>query len=223
MFTGLIETIGAVASVEKTGNGIRLSLRPLTDLEVNPGDSISINGVCLTVTENKSPQSPPLQKGGRGDLSFDISPETVRSTNLGELKAGDQVNLERALKLSDRLGGHIVTGHVDGVGVIKSKKQAGEYTFYTFESSPEILKYVVNKGSAAVDGISLTVVETDNKSFSVAIIPHTLKATNIGEKGIGNKVNIEVDIIGKYVEKLLNRKDTDKGLMELLKEEGFVK
>lgn len=216
MFTGLIETIGAVASVEKTGNGIRLSLSPLTDLEVNPGDSIAVNGVCLTVTNP-----------GRGVAckapTFDISPETVRSTNLGELKTGDQVNLERALKLSDRLGGHIVTGHVDGVGVIRDKRQAGEYTFYTFESSPEILKYVVNKGSAAVDGISLTVVETDNKSFSVAIIPHTLKATNIGSKSVGNKVNIEVDIIGKYVEKLLNRKDTDKGLMELLKEEGFVK
>jgi riboflavin synthase len=221
MFTGLIETKGAVASVEKTGNGIRLSLRPLTDLEVNPGDSISINGVCLTVTKHSKGVSQHVTSNS--ELAFDISPETVRSTNLGELKAGDQVNLERALKLSDRLGGHIVTGHVDGVGVIRSKRQAGEYTFYTFESSPEILKYVVNKGSAAVDGISLTVVETDNKSFSVAIIPHTLKATNIGEKGIGNKVNIEVDIIGKYVEKLINRKDTDKGLMELLKEEGFVK
>jgi riboflavin synthase len=216
MFTGLIETMGAVASVEKTGNGIRLSLRPLNDFEANPGDSVAVNGVCLTVTNP-----------GRGFAcnapTFDISPETIRSTNLGELKAGDQVNLERALKLSDRLGGHIVTGHVDGVGVIKGKKQAGEYTFYTFESSQEILKYVVKKGSIAVDGISLTVVELDNKSFSVAIIPHTLTATNIGNKGPGNKVNLEVDIIGKYVEKFLNRKDTDRGLMELLKEEGFAK
>ena len=221
MFTGLIETIGAVASVEKTGNGIRLFLRPLTDFEVSLGDSISINGVCLTVTKQSKGVSKHVTSNP--ELAFDISPETVRSTNLGELKTGDQVNLERALKLSDRLGGHIVTGHVDGVGVIRDKRLAGEYTFYTFESSPEILKYVVNKGSAAVDGISLTVVETDKKYFSVAIIPHTLKATNLGEKGIGSKVNIEVDIIGKYVEKLLNRKDTDKGLMELLKEEGFVK
>jgi len=134
----------------------------------------------------------------------------------------DQVNLERALRLSDRLGGHIVTGHADGTGTIRDKKQAGEYTFYTFESSPEILKYVVKKGSIAVDGISLTVVDINNRSFSVAIIPHTLKATNLGEKGIGDKVNIEVDIIGKYVEKLLNRENTDKGLMELLKEEGFA-
>lgn len=215
MFTGLIETMGAVTSVEITGNGIRLSLKPLTDLEVNPGDSIAVNGVCLTVTNP-----------GRGVAynapTFDISPETMRSTNLGELKVSDQVNLERALRLSDRLGGHIVTGHADGTGTIRDKRRAGEYTFYTFESSPEILKYVVKKGSIAVDGISLTVVDLDNKSFSVAIIPHTLTATNIGDKHVGNKVNLEVDIIGKYVEKFSNRKDTDANLMELLKERGFA-
>jgi len=220
MFTGLVETVGSVASVEKTGNGIRLSVRPLTEFEVHTGDSIAINGVCLTVTKNSKGVSryTPADSG----LAFDVSPETMRSTNLGELKAGDQVNLERALKLSDRLGGHIVTGHVDGVGVIKGKNQAGEYTFYTFQSSPEILKYLVKKGSITVDGISLTVVDLDNTSFSVAIIPHTLKATNIGDKSAGNKVNLEVDIIGKYVEKFLKRKDPDKGLKELLKEEGFV-
>ncbi|MBI5098936.1 MAG: riboflavin synthase [Nitrospirae bacterium] len=222
MFTGLVETLGKVTSLEKTGNGIRLSLKPLTDFKVQLGDSISVNGVCLTVTENKSPQSPPLQKGGRGDLSFDISPETMRSTNLGELSISDKVNLERALRLSDRLGGHMVTGHVDGVSTISDKRQSGEYTFYKFESSNAILNYVVKKGSIAVDGVSLTVIELDNRSFSVAIIPHTLKATNIGDKRIGDKVNIEVDIIGKYVEKFLSRKDTDKGLMELLKAEGFA-
>jgi len=220
MFTGLVETMGSVASVEKTGNGIRLSLRPSADFEVHTGDSISINGVCLTVTKNSRGVSRNTSAGL--ELAFDVSPETMRSTNLGELKAGDQVNLERALQLSDRLGGHIVTGHVDGVGVIKGKSQTGEYTFYTFQSSPEILKYLVKKGSIAVDGISLTVVDLDNISFSVAIIPHTLKATNIGNKGVGNKVNLEVDIIGKYVEKFLNNKDTDKGLMELLKKEGFA-
>jgi riboflavin synthase len=146
----------------------------------------------------------------------------MRSTNLGELKASDRVNLERALRVSDRLGGHIVTGHVDGIGTIKDKKQVGEYTFYTFESRPEILKYIVKKGSIAVDGISLTVVELDSRSFSVAIIPHTLTATNIGDKGVGDKVNLEVDIIGKYVEKFLDKKDSDTSLMELLKEKGFV-
>jgi riboflavin synthase len=220
MFTGLVETMGAVASVEKSGNGIRLSLKPLTDFDVQLGDSISVNGVCLTVTKHREGvlQYAPTNS----DLIFDVSPETMRSTNLGELKVGDQVNLERALKLSDRLGGHMVTGHVDGVSAVIGKKLSGEYTFYKFESSNEILKYVVKKGSIAVDGISLTVIELDNRSFSVAIIPHTLTGTNIGDKRIGDKVNIEVDIIGKYVEKFLSRKDTDANLMELLKEGGFA-
>ncbi len=217
MFTGLVETLGKVTSVEKTGNGIRLSLKPLTDFEVQLGDSISVNGVCLTVTKGVSKYDPE-----NSELIFDISPETIRSTNFGELSISDNVNLERALRLSDRLGGHMVTGHVDGVSTISDKRLSGEYTFYKFESSDNILKYVVKKGSIAVDGISLTVTEVDNRSFSVAIIPHTLKATNIGDKRIGYKVNVEVDIIGKYVEKFLTRKDTDKGLMELLKKEGFA-
>ncbi|GBD97030.1 MAG TPA: riboflavin synthase [Nitrospirae bacterium] len=210
MFTGLVEISGALSSVKNTGNGIRLSVKPLSGFEVQAGDSISVNGVCLTVTKHN------------GDISFDVSPETLRSSNLGELRPGDRVNLERALRLSDRLGGHIVTGHVDATGTIRDKKQVGEYTFYSFESPPEILKYIVKKGSVAVDGISLTVVEVDGRSFSVAIIPHTLRATNIGDKSAGDKVNLEVDIIGKYVEKLLGGKESDRGLMELLKEKGFV-
>jgi riboflavin synthase len=135
---------------------------------------------------------------------------------------GNRVNLERALRLSDRLGGHIVTGHVDGIGVIKEKRMAGEYTFYTFDAPSDILKYIVKKGSITVDGISLTVVDLDTRSFNVAIIPHTLTATNLGEKGIGDRVNLEADIIGKYVERLLGKKGPDTGLMDLLKEEGFV-
>ncbi len=210
MFTGLVETFGTVSAVKNTGSGIRLSVRPLSDFGVRTGDSVSVNGVCLTVT------------GHNRDTSFDVSPETLRSTNLGELKINDRVNLERALRLSDRLGGHIVSGHVDGIGTIKDKKKAGEYTFYTFESPAEISRYIVKKGSIAIDGISLTVVEHDNRSFSVAIIPHTLTATNIGEKGIGDRVNLEADIIGKYVEKLLGGKDPDSGLMGLLKEKGFL-
>lgn len=210
MFTGLVETFGSVTAVKKTGNSIRLSVKPLSEFEVQIGDSISVNGVCLTVTKHN------------GELSFDVSPETVRSTNLGALKTGNKINLERALRLSDRLGGHIVTGHVDGIGTIRDKKQAGEYTFYTFESPAEIIKYIVKKGSIAVDGISLTVVDLDHRSFSIAIIPHTLTVTNLGDKGIGDRVNLEADIIGKYVEKLLGKKDTDSHLMELLKEKGFV-
>jgi len=210
MFTGLVETFGAVTAVRNTGNGIRLSVKPLSEFEVGLGDSVSVNGVCLTVTKHN------------GDISFDVSPETVRSTNLGNLKISDKINLERALRLSDRLGGHLVTGHVDGIGTIRNKKQAGEYTFYTFEAPAEILRYIVKKGSIAIDGISLTVVDLDHGSFSVAIIPHTAAATNIGEKSIGERVNLEADIIGKYVEKLLGKKDTDSHLMGLLKEKGFI-
>lgn len=210
MFTGLVETFGVISSVNKTGNSIRLSLKPLSSFEVQLGDSVSVNGVCLTVTKHN------------GDISFDVSPETLKSTDLGELKTGHKVNLERALKLSDRLGGHIVTGHVDGIGTVRDKRQAGEYTFYKFECAAGILKYIVQKGSIAVDGISLTVTDVDSGSFSVAIIPHTAAATNLGDKGIGDRVNLEVDIIGKYVEKLLGRKDTDSNLMELLREKGFI-
>ena len=210
MFTGLIETFGSVASLKNAGNGVTLSIKPLSEFDVNLGDSVSVNGVCLTVTRHN------------GDILFDVSPETLRSTNLGELKIGDKINLERALKLSDRLGGHIVTGHVDGIGTIRDKKPAGEYTFYLFEAPAEILKYIVKKGSIAIDGISLTVVDVDHRSFSVAIIPHTFSATSIGSKAVGDRVNLETDIIGKYVEKLLGKKDNESGLMELLKEKGFV-
>ena len=210
MFTGLVETTGSITSFQNTGNGIRLSVKPVSVFEVQLGDSVAVNGVCLTVTRYN------------GDIAFDVSPETMRSTNLGELKKSDRVNLERALRLSDRLGGHIVTGHADACGTIIDKKKAGEYTFITFEAPAEILTYVVKKGSITVDGISLTVVDVDSRSFSVAIIPHTLTETTLGIKGIGNKVNLESDIIGKYVEKLLGNKKSDSGLMELLKEKGFV-
>ncbi len=210
MFTGIVENIGVVTSIKIVGKGISLSVRPLSEFEIGIGDSVSVNGVCLTVVE----------KGE--NIGFNISPETIKSTNLGDIKVNDKVNLERALRMSDRFGGHLVTGHVDGVGRVIDKRREGDYTFYTFEASPEILRYIVIKGSIAVDGISLTVIGLDSKSFSVAIIPHTMTATNIGEKGIGDKVNIEVDIIGKYVERFMNLKDKEGNLMELLKEGGFT-
>ncbi len=218
MFTGLVETLGEVTDVQNTGSGIRLSLRPLSGFDLETGDSVSVNGVCLTVTRI----TPGLSRQG-GELAFDVSPETMRSTNLGELKTGDRVNLERALRLSDRLGGHIVTGHVDNVGTIAGKRPVGEYTFYTFNAPPDVLKYIVKKGSVAIDGISLTVVDVGGGAFSTAIIPHTLAATNLGDRDVGARVNIEVDIIGKYVERLLNAKEPDSGLMELLKKQGFAK
>ena len=210
MFTGLVEIQGSVTAIQKTGSGICLSITPLSDFDLSLGDSVAINGVCLTVTKHN------------GDVSFDISPETMRSTDLGELHNGDRVNLERALRLSDRLGGHIVSGHVDNVGTVREIRQVGEYTFYTFDAPPDILRYVVKKGSIAIDGISLTVVDLDSRSFSVAIIPHTLTATNIGQRRVGDKVNLETDIIGKYVEKLLDTKDGNANFMNVLREEGFV-
>ena len=210
MFTGLIENIGTVSSIKRAGGGLKISIYPESVIELQIGDSVSINGACLTVVET-----------GR-DIAFEVSPETLRNTNLGELKVNDKVNMERALRLSDRLGGHLVTGHIDGIGVIIDKRQEGDYTFYTFGAPPKILKYTVKKGSIAVDGISLTVIGLDMKSFTVAIIPHTLTATNIGSKGIGDKVNLEVDIIGKYVEKFVSKQNNDPSLMELLKEKGFT-
>jgi len=209
MFTGLIETTGTVNSLDKTAHGMKLSVKPLSEIELGIGDSVSVNGVCLTATSDNKV------------LLFDISPETVQSTNLGELRTSEKVNLERALRLSDRLGGHMVTGHVDAVGLIKDRKGAGEYTFYTIEAAKDILRYIVKKGSVAIDGISLTVTGLDRQSFSVAIIPHTMTATNIGEKRVGDKVNIEVDIIGKYVEKFIQKEATGSDLAGLLKEKGF--
>ncbi len=210
MFTGLIENIGTVTSLRKKGGGILLTLKPASAMEVQLGESVSVNGVCLTVVGNAK------------ETSFEVSPETLKSTNIGEIRMNEKVNLERALRLTDRLGGHIVTGHVDGVGAIIGKRLSGEYTFYTFESPQDILRYTVIKGSIAVDGISLTVIGLNHKSFSVAVIPHTLTATNIGDKDIGDRVNLEADIIGKYIEKFVRGKDMDAGLMDLLKEKGYT-
>lgn len=210
MFTGLVENTGRLTSLKKMQGGMKLVLQTETVMDVQIGESISVNGICLTVIECNR------------EIAFQVSPETLKSTNLGELQVNDRVNLERALRLSDRLGGHIVTGHVDGVGTMIDKRPAGEYTFFTFEAPPEILQYTVHKGSIAVDGISLTVTGLDRRSFSVAIIPHTFSATNIGEKKIGDRVNLEADIIGKYVEKFLRRDDTGGKLMDMLTAEGFT-
>ncbi len=211
MFTGLVVEMGEIASLTKRDGGARLFLSAQTlSSEAKIGDSISVNGTCLTVVEMKGKT-----------LGFDVSSETLRSTNLGNLRTKDRVNLEPSLRLDSRLGGHFVTGHIDGVGTIKSKSSAGEALKIVIGAEEEITRGLVEKGSVAVDGISLTVVDVLLKGFSVVIIPHTAQLTTIGFKGPGDTVNIEVDILGKYVSKFL-RKGKDSGLMKALSEEGFM-
>ena len=212
MFTGLIETTAKVLSLQSKGAGLSLVVNPIEPFEVNIGDSVSVDGVCLTAVIVK------------GVLSFDVSPETIRHTTLGNLRTGSIVNLERALRPTDRLGGHIVTGHIDAVGDIRTIRQTGEYTFVVIQASPEVLKYVVKKGSIAIDGISLTVNGVSPTFFSLAIIPHTLRVTSLKNKRVGDRVNIETDIIGKYVARLISM-ESGKGegdLWKTLFEAGYL-
>jgi len=211
LFTGLVAELGDIVSLEKRGNGARLFLDAKTlSREAKLGDSIAINGTCLTVVEIRGIT-----------LAFDISDETLRSSNLGELRVRDKVNLEPALRLNDRLGGHFVTGHIDGIGRLRSKSLEGEVYKIVIETEPWIAEYLVEKGSVAVDGISLTVVDVMRDGFSLVIIPHTAKMTTLGHKAAGDRVNVEVDILGKYVSKYLKKgKDTD--LMQTLKASGFA-
>ena len=211
MFTGLIFELGDIVSLERRGNSARLFLdAEALSQEAKLGDSIAINGTCLTIVEIRGTT-----------LAFDISDETLKSTNLGELKVRDRVNLEPALRLSDRLGGHFVTGHIDGVGRMRSKSLEGEVYKIVIETEPWIAEYLVEKGSVAVDGISLTVVDLLRDGFSVVIIPHTAKLTTLGLKSAGDRVNVEVDILGKYVSKYL-KKGKDSNLMQTLKASGFA-
>ncbi len=196
MFTGIVEEMGAVTSLEKTLAGTRMTLLASTvmgDLKI--GDSVSVNGTCLTV----------VTKGER-DFAVEISPETLSVTTLGHLAIGAPVNLERAMKLNERIGGHLVAGHVDGVGTIRSRHQEGNAIFFTIEAPPEVLKYCVVKGSITVDGISLTINDVSDHGFTVAIIPHTAKVTTLGLKQVNDTVNLESDLIGKYVERLLQER-----------------
>lgn len=197
MFTGIVEEMGAVTAVEKTLAGTRLTILAATVLsDLKIGDSVSINGTCLTV----------VTKGER-NFAVEVSPETLSVTTLGHLTTGAPVNLERAMKLNERIGGHLVAGHVDGVGTIRGRHQEGNAIFFTIEAPHEILRYCVVKGSITVDGISLTVNDVTEKGFSVAIIPHTAKVTTLGLKQPGDSVNLEADLIGKYVERLLQERN----------------
>jgi riboflavin synthase len=206
--------MGEIVSVKMRSGGAVLSLKAG---EIAPdsklGDSISVNGVCLTVIEKNS-----------GMLSFDLSDETLHSTNMGRLKRGDRVNLEASLSPDSKIGGHFVTGHVDAVGAIRSKADTGDMLKIEISAPAKVMNLLVEKGSVAVDGISLTVVDVLSDSFTVVIIPHTAKLTTIGFKGAGDTVNIEADILGKYVAKFLNKdmgKDT--GFMNTLMSEGYIK
>jgi len=193
MFTGIIQELGETVSFQKKSRGARLSLKSrLLSAPARIGDSIAINGVCLTVVEKKGET-----------LEFDLSDETLKSTNLGKLKPGDRINLEPALKAQDPLGGHLVSGHVDAEGRIKGKRKEGEGFKIEIKAPPQVLDFLVEKGSVAVDGISLTVVDVLKDSFTVVIIPHTAAVTTIGFKDVSSTVNIEADIIGKYVAKFV--------------------
>lgn len=192
MFTGIIEEMGVVKAAGKTLQGTSMTILAKTVLDgLKVGDSVTVNGVCLTVV------------GCDGtEMKADVSPETLKVTTLGTLKAGEPVNLERAMRLSDRLGGHLVTGHVDGVGTIRSRVQDGDALQITVEAAGDVLRYCVPKGSIAVDGISLTINDVTDRWFRVTIIPHTAKVTTLGVKQVGDSVNLETDLIGRYVERL---------------------
>jgi riboflavin synthase len=197
MFTGLVEAIGIVDSVRPEGPGVRLLVRA-GDLaaDANLGDSIAINGCCLTVVERSGEL-----------LGFDAGSETLSRTNLGKLVPGSRVNLERSLKVGDRLGGHYVSGHIDAVGTLERVKQEGDWAFYWCRVPLELSRQMASKGSIAVDGVSLTLVDVEPGLFSVALIPHTLEVTTLGKLLPGDTVNIETDILAKYVEQQLKFRD----------------
>ena len=217
MFTGIIEEVGALERL--AGGEIAICAKKVLE-DVALGDSIAVNGICLTVTHFDA-----------AHFVADVMPETVRRTSLAELKRGSRVNLERALTLRSRLGGHIVSGHIDGVGTIAAMQEEGNAILLTVRASDDILRYVVEKGSVALDGISLTVARVSAADFTVSLIPHTREITNLREKRMSSRLNIETDILGKYVEKLFpeartkGESDAPKsagGLtMDFLRQQGF--
>jgi len=193
MFSGIVAEVGTVKAFEGTGEAASLSIEASPAFsDVAMGESIAVNGVCLTVVDHS-----------RSTFALDVSPETLRATNLGELRPGDGVNLERSLCLNDRIGGHLVSGHVDGVGMIVDKRPEANALHVDVQAPKHLMRYIVSKGSIALDGISLTVVACHTNGFQVTIIPHTAAVTTIGRKALGATVNLECDMIGKYVEHAL--------------------
>jgi riboflavin synthase len=217
MFTGIIEEIGEIQKIRRGSQSIELTIKCYKILEdMKIGDSIAVNGMCLTVIRKET-----------GCFTVDVMPETMRSSTIGMANISNKVNLEQAVRASGRLGGHIVSGHIDGTGVISDIKREDNAIWFTIEASKSILKYILHKGSVAIDGISLTVTHVDECCFSVSLIPFTCKATGIGGKKPGDIVNIECDIIGKYIDRLLfsSSSPTTKQSeisIDFLKEYGFV-
>jgi riboflavin synthase len=198
MFTGLVEALGSVEGVVRHGAGRRLTLRVPADWEVAPGDSVAVSGVCLTAVALEP-----------GRVGFDLAEETLRVTTLGDLAPDDPVNLERPLRLGGRLGGHLVLGHVDGMGRVVAVEPEGAGRRVTVSVPPALRPLLIPKGSVAVDGVSLTVAELDATAFSLTLIPHTLAVTTLGVRGVGARVNLEMDVIGKYVRALVGAGDRD--------------
>ena len=211
MFTGLIEDIGKVLAIKRVEQGLQVSMQTALDLKaIKIGDSISCNGACLTV----------IKKDAKSFV-VDLSHETVTRTTWKDIKVGEQINLEQALRLGDRLGGHIVSGHLDGIGKISRITKRGQATDITLLCDNSLLKYIVEKGSITIDGISLTVNIVDNQGFGVTLIPHTKTLTTLLSKRVGASINLECDIIGKYVEKLVLK--DGKINRSYLAEHGFLK
>jgi riboflavin synthase len=219
MFTGIIEELGVVANIQRSGESFVLTIEAKKILEdAHLGDSIAVNGVCLTVTSFSSKQ-----------FTVDVMPETVKASSLNSLKRGAKVNLERAMAAGGRFGGHFVSGHIDGTGVIKSKNQVENAIYYEIETSPQILRYVIERGSIAVDGTSLTVFGVSDEKFTLSLIPHTLSESIIGLKDKGDIVNLECDMIGKYVGHFLtssqnnvHKKSSSTISASFLEENGFA-
>ena len=217
MFTGIVEELGKLVSLKIGSDSGIITVEADKVLEgCRLGDSIAVNGVCLTA-----------RSFGSGTFSADVMPETLRKTNLGNLKRGGVVNLERALTLSSRLGGHLMLGHVDATGKILSIKPEGNAVFYTFSAPEELRRYLLPQGSIGIDGISLTIARLEREQFSVSLIPHTVKVTTLGYNGVGYQVNLETDVLGKYVAKMMRGGlpggQGEGGLtLEKLAEEGFL-
>lgn len=216
MFTGIVEEIGRIAGIEKKADSMVLTIEGKKVLENTiVGDSISTNGICLTITSL-----------GETYFTADIMPETLSRTSLEKITTGTEVNLERALTLNKPLGGHMVQGHIDGTGILSSLEKKGNSLLITLHAEPSLLKYIVEKGSVALDGTSLTVIEAKETSFTVSLIPQTMEDTILSKKKIGDRINIECDILGKYVEKLLSFQDTntkqERITEEFLEKYGFL-